>query len=180
MGLAVPVLMAIFMGTIELSRVLNIYVTANRLCRRAALGLAAPDITSSRNPMGGIRQLRIELRDPRDWNQWNPAYGPLIMALQTCRRQESYLHLDVNHTVEGGLFSLVEMNITLPPLIIPTVQVGEQELGTLHLVGRGMAMNEMQALRRDIRGAYDIVQVSIEELLAHPDDPLPELPSSRR
>lgn len=178
--MAVPILVAIFMGTMELSRVLNVYVTANRLCRRAAIALAAPDITSSRHPMGAIRHLRMQLRDPRDRTAWNQAYAPLIMALQTCDRAQSYLHLDVNLNRDENLFSVVEMTVAIPPLVLPTVPVGDREYGYVPLVGRGMAMNEMQSLRRDIRGPYDAVQVSIEEILKHPDDPLPELPEARR
>lgn len=176
MGLALPVLMALFMGTVEISRLLNIYITANRLCRRSSLSMAAPDITSSRNPMVGVRHLRRQLRNPADLSQWNQAYGPLIMALQRCRRSESYIHLDVNKRHDGSLFSEVKMVLSLPPLLIPTIE----GLGFIPIIGRGLAMNEMQSPKRDVRGAYDVVQVPIEAILKHPEDPLPELPSSRR
>jgi hypothetical protein len=176
MGLALPVLMALFMGTVEISRLLNIYVTANRICRRATLSMAAPDITSSRNPLVGIRSLRYQLRNPADLSQWNQAYAPLILSLQRCKRSESYVQLDVNKPYDGSLFSEVRLVLSLPPLVIPTVR----GLGFIPVIGRGLAMNEMQSSRRDVHGVYDMLQVPIESILQHPEDPLPELPSSRR
>lgn len=179
-GLSLPILMALLMGSIEMSRLLNVYVTANRLARRAALEMAGPDVTSSRSPLAGLESLRLQLRDPRDLDQWNQAYGPLILALQTAAPEASYVELDVNLEQDGSLHSRATIVLSLPPLLIPTAQLGSREVGRMPVQGRGIAVNEMQSLRRDMKGAYPAMRVSIDQVLAHPEDPLPPLPTARK
>ena len=179
-ALVLPILMALLLGSVEISRYLNIYVTANRLSHRASMALAEPDITASRSPVAAIRNLRNQLRDPRDPDRWNAGYGPLIMALQRCDPDNSWVEADVNYEEGDRFYSTVMVVMDLPPLVIPPATIGGRTLGRMQIAGKGIAMNEMQAIRRDLKGPYDRVRFPIQSILQHPDDKYPELPGHRR
>lgn len=172
--------MALLLGSVEISRVLNVYVTANRLAHRAAMELAEPDITASRSPVAAIRNLRRQLRNPGDPDRWNSGYGPLIMALQQCDPDNSWVEADVNYQDEDRYYTTVKVVMDLPPLVIPPARIGGRTLGRMQVAGKGIAMNEMQAVRRDLEGPYAGARFPIRSILEHPSDPLPELPELRR
>lgn len=179
-ALVLPILMALLLGSVEISRVLNVYVTANRLAHRASMSLAEPDITASRSPLAAIRNLRRQLRAPGNPDQWNTGYGPLIMALQRSDPDNSWVEADVNLEEGDRYYSEVKVVMDLPPLVIPPATIGGRTLGRMQVAGKGIAMNEMQAVRRDLSGPYASARFPISTILQHPEDPLPELPPLRR
>lgn len=175
-ALAAPMVMLLLFGCVEMSRVLNIYISLNRVCQKAALALAAPDVTSTRPPTVAVQRMRWELRRADDPMRWNPAYGPLTVALGTALARESSVRIDVNEERDDRLFSVVEVRLRLAPLLIPTFQVGNRQLGSFELTGRALAMNETQSPRRDARGRYMPLELPLETLLAHPEDPVTDAP----
>jgi hypothetical protein len=179
-ALVLPILMALLLGSIEISRYLNVYVTANRLAHRASMKLAEPDITASRSPVAAIHNLRLQLRDRRNWDEWNSGYGPLIMAMQRSNPDNSWVEADVNHDEDQLYYSTVRVVMDLPPLVIPPATIGGKTYGRMRMTGRGIAMNEMQAVRRDLKGPYAKAIFPLATILQHPEDPLPELPAARR
>lgn len=170
--LALPILLMLLFSSLEISRVLNLYVSLNRVCQRAALALAAPDVTASRSPAVGLLALRRQLRAPGRPEQWNPALGPLAVALQRADVEASTVRVDVNETREGLRYSTVEIQLRLSPLLIPTFRFGDGELGRFTLVGRATAINETQAPRGLPQGRYGPLEVKLPAILAHPDAPV--------
>lgn len=179
-ALVLPILLALLLGSVEISRYLNIYVTANRLAHRASMALAEPDITASRSPVAAVANLRRQLRSAGDPDQWNQGYGPLIMALQRCDPDGSWVEADVNYEEGDRYYSTVRVVMDLPPLVIPPATIGGRTFGRMQIAGRGIAMNEMQAVRRDLAGVYAPARFPIESILQHPSEPLPEVPATRR
>ncbi len=172
-ALTFPVLVALFMGTIEISRMLNVYVTANRIGQAAAIQLAAPDVTSTRPPVQGIAELRRQLRDVRNSDLWNQAYSPMILAMQNAGAKESYVKVDVNKMLGGRRFSEVEISIFVPPLLIPTVSLGGKIRGRFPITVRALALNETQGARQNLKGNYKPETFPLLSVLEHPDSPLP-------
>jgi len=175
-ALAAPMVLLLLFGCVELSRILNVYVSLNRVCQKAALQLASPDVTASRPPAAAIRSIRRQIRDPRDPYEWNAAYGPLTVALFRAQPDSSYVEVQVNEEQDGSLFSVVRVQLAAPPMILPTFHLGGRERGFLMVSGRAIAMNETQSLRRGTEGSYLAHRLPISTLLAHPDDPVPTGP----
>lgn len=173
-ALAFPLLLVMIFGTVEMSRLLNVYISLNRIAQRAARDMALPDITASRPPTVGLANLRGQLRRPGKLADWHPAYSTLIHALLAAEGAGSEVRVDVNAERAGRLASSVEIQVRVAPLMIPTGLITGQDFGRITLVGRGLAINETQATRRDAFGPYGPMKVPLAVILQHPDEPLPE------
>lgn len=170
-ALVLPLLAMVILGSVEVSRTLNVYLTLHRVCRRVALRLAAPDITSSRGPEQGILYLRQELRQGRGWIDWKPAYLPAIGAMLQAP-ESARVRIQVNEWVEGTLHSEVEIDLPLAPLALP----GFGSTHPVTLRGHGLSRNLSQAPRRNLAGEYQELELPLSWILKHPEEPL--LPSS--
>lgn len=167
-ALTAPVLLLILFGTIEITRLLNLHVSLDRLVQRTAIELAAADITASRPPTAAVEAMRRELRIPGSDREFNPVYAPLSVAFDAARDPDSVVEVDVNHSQGGRYASRVEMHLRVRPMLLPSLEFGSRSFGTIVISAVGLAVNETQAPRADREGRYRPVRFPVARVLEAP------------
>ena len=154
-ALVLPFLLITLFGTIETARMMNLYLSLQEVTRSGAIFGAQPDPTLSMKPED-VAQRTFDIMKKNIPLKFS-ANGSWMDRLP-----EDAIIVDVNHEIDGILYTRVSISITMNFILLPNF--GKDNSGIIPISSSSMIINETQAKRRDATKVYEPVRYQILEL----------------
>lgn len=154
-ALVLPILLITLFGTIETARMMNLYLSLQEVARSGAIYGSRPDPTLSLNPQDvanrtfQIMKKNIPLKFSAN-GRW------------TDRLPEDAIVVNVNHEIDGILYTKVTISVTMNFILLPNF--GKDNGGIIPISCSSMIINETQAKRRNAVTVFEKKEFQIIEL----------------
>lgn len=154
-ALVLPFLLIILFGTIEVSRMMNLYLTIQDVARKAAMYGAMPDATLSRRP-AEVAQATFDLLRTSVPMRYS------VHSAWADQPPDDVITVDVNHVDGDQYYTKVYVRLTMNFLLLPGR--GKTNSGFIPIAGSAYVLNETQGRRRDGKAFYGEERFQIIEL----------------
>ena len=154
-ALVLPFLLIVLAGTIEVSRMMSLYLSLQETCRRGAMFGAMADPTLSRRP-AEVAIATFEMLKK------NPALRYSVHNSWVDQPPDDVITVDVNIDQDGALYTQVSVRLTMSFLLLPGR--GKNNSGIIPIGSTAVIMNETQGKRRDAKAVFKSERFQIIEL----------------
>ena len=154
-ALVLPFLLLVIFGTIEVSRMMSLYLTIQDIARRGAMYGSLSDPTLSRRPSQvALKVFELLKKEPtirysinKQWKDQPPGDN---------------IKVDVNHQKDGAYCTKVSLRLTMNFLLLPGI--GKKNHGFIPISSTAVLINETQGKRRNADKIYEEERFQIIEL----------------
>jgi len=154
-ALVLPLLVVILFGTIEVSRMTNLYLSLQEVARRSATAGSTPDPTLSRRPeavaLDAFKILKSSV----------PVRFTIYEAWEDQPAGDN-ITIDVNHEIDGLYYTKVSMTLTMNFMLLPSWK--NKNGGLFSMGSESCILNETQGKRRDATTVFSSQRFQLIDL----------------